>query len=73
MESGLVTAIDTRGRITIDLVWRKVFADVCTGGGASVGDRLEGDMTPGRHIWRHAAGNRTLAVQVISAEARRYA
>ena len=67
-ERGTILRIDARGRVTVQLRDRVVFAELHSGGGGCVGDIVEGRMLAGVHSWRNVGTNTLCVVHVISPE-----
>lgn len=68
MERGTVKQINTRGRVTVQLSGRVVVADIHSGSGSCIGDRVEGDMRPGFHTWRNVGSSILSVVHVIATD-----
>src|SRR5678815_4511737 len=50
MQIGTITHIDSRGRISVQIAGRVVYAQILSGGGQR-GDQVEGYMKPGLCSW----------------------
>lgn len=68
IERGTIEQINARGRVTVRLADRRVFADIHSGSGGCVGDVVEGDMQPGMHSWRNVGSSILSVVHVVAIE-----
>lgn len=68
MSIGRILSISSRGRLAVDVDGRLVIGELLDGGGGWIGDRVEGDMTPGVHAWRHVGSAIVSRVHVLMSE-----
>lgn len=68
LERGTITRINARGRVTVQLVDRRVEADIHSGSGGSIGDVIEGDMRLGERSWRNVGNSILSVVQIVAIE-----
>lgn len=68
IERGTIERINARGRITVRLADRRVFADIHNGSGGCVGDLVEGEMRAGMHSWRNVGNSILSVVHVVAIE-----
>ncbi|WP_166210046.1 hypothetical protein [Cognatiluteimonas telluris] len=66
VERGVIELINTRGRLTLRLADRVVFADLNNGSGGCVGDMIEGDMRPGVQSWRNVGNGMFSVVRIVA-------
>jgi hypothetical protein len=68
IERGTIEQINARGRVTVRLADRRVFADIHSGSGGCVSDVVEGEMQPGMHSWRNVGNSILSVVHVVAIE-----
>lgn len=68
IERGTIEQINARGRVTVRLADRRVFADIHNGSGGCVGDLVEGEMRAGMHSWRNVGNSILSVVHVVAIE-----
>ena len=66
--TGRILSISSRGRLALDVDGRLVIGQLLDGGGGWIGDRVEGDMTPGEQAWRHVGSAIVSRVHVLMSE-----
>lgn len=66
--TGRILSISRRGRLAVEVDGRLVIGQLLDGGGGWIGDRVEGDMTPGVQAWRHLGSAIVSYVHVLMSE-----